>query len=121
MNKELICIVCPKGCKVTVSEENGIFTTTGNACARGNVYGIQEAIAPKRMLTSTIKINHAAHARCPVVSSAPLPKEDLFKVLALLENITVTAPVVMKSVVLENVLNSGVDILISRSMEEKPQ
>lgn len=119
MNKELICIVCPKGCRVTVLEENGIYSTTGNACARGNVYGIQETIAPKRMLTSTIKIHNAAHARCPVVSSGPLPKGDLFKVLALLEKVEVMAPVTMKSVVVENVLNSGIDILISRSMEEK--
>ena len=118
MNKHLICLVCPKGGTVTVSEVNGVYTTTGNACARGNVYGIQEAIAPKRMLTSTIRIHNASHARCPVVSSAPLPKGDLFKVLALLENIEVTAPVVMNTVILDNVLNSGVNILISRSMEE---
>jgi CxxC motif-containing protein len=118
MNKQLICIVCPKGCKVTVSEENGVYTTTGNACIRGNTYGIQEVIAPKRMLTSTIKIHKAAHSRCPVVSSGPIAKGDFFKVLALLETVEVTAPVTMKSIVLDNVLNSGIDILISRSMEE---
>lgn len=118
MNKELICIVCPKGCKVTVSEVNGQWITTGNACIRGNVYGIQEATAPKRMLTSTIKIHGAAFARCPVVSSAPLPKESLFDVLKQLEKVEVTAPVTMKTIVLANVNQSGVDILISRNMEK---
>lgn len=118
MNKQLICIVCPKGCKVTVSDETGSLTTTGNSCIRGNLYGIQEVTDPKRMLTSTIKIHHATHERCPVVSSKPLPKGDLFKVLALLEKVEVSAPVFMNTVVLRNVLDSGVDILISRTMEE---
>lgn len=118
MNKELICIVCPKGCRVTVSEENGQLKTTGNACIRGNVYAIQEATAPKRMLTSTIRIHGALHARCPVVSSAPLPKESILSVIELLEKVEVTAPVTMKTIVLENVNQSGVDILISRNMEK---
>jgi len=119
MNKPLICIVCPKGCKVTVTNQDGVYTTTGNACSRGNVYAIQETIAPKRILTSTIKINGASHQRCPVVSSAPIAKQDLFKALACLENIEVDAPVTMNTVVVQNVINSGVDILISRSMEKQ--
>ena len=118
MNKELICIVCPKGCRVTVYEENGQMKTTGNACLKGNVYAIQESTAPKRMLTSTVKIHGALHSRCPVVSSAPLPKESIRSVIELLEKVEVTAPVTMNSVILENVNQSGVDIVISRNMEK---
>lgn len=116
MSKTITCIVCPKGCQVTVTQENGVFTTIGNACQRGNVYGIQETTQPKRMLTGTIKIIGASISRCPVVTSAPINKEDQFKVMALLEKVEVTAPVFMNQIVLNNVLNSGVDILITRSM-----
>jgi len=116
MNKQVICIVCPKGCKVLVSEENGNYTTTGNACIRGNVYGIQEAIHPKRMLTSTVKITGALHQRCPVVSSAPIDKEALFEVIKVLETISLSAPVTIEQIICHNVCNTGVDILVSRSM-----
>jgi len=116
MNKQVICIVCPKGCKVTVSEDNGGYTTTGNACIRGNVYGIQEAIEPKRILTSTVKISGALHHRCPVVSSAPIKKENLFLVLKALEGIELIAPVQMSQVVIANVLGSGIDIITTRNM-----
>ena len=34
----LICITCPKGCHLTVDEEND-YKVTGNACPRGAEYG----------------------------------------------------------------------------------
>ena len=35
--KELICIVCPKGCHLRVDEDNG-YAVTGNGCPRGGVW-----------------------------------------------------------------------------------
>ena len=32
--KELICIVCPRGCRLTVDENND-YAVTGNSCKRG--------------------------------------------------------------------------------------
>lgn len=116
MNKQVICIVCPKGCKVFVNEENGIYTTTGNACNRGNIYGIQEAIEPKRMLTSTVKINGALHQRCPVVSSGPIKKDLIMEALKVLETISLSAPVTIEQIICHNICDSGVDILVSRTM-----
>lgn len=118
MNNPLICIVCPKGCKVTVTEKDGILSTTGNACPKGHDYAIQESTDPKRILTTTIKITGANHDRCPVVSNGPLPKGDLFKVLSLLEGLEVQAPITVNTVILDNVLGSGIDIVSSRTMEK---
>ena len=36
--KDLICIMCPKGCHLKVDEEHG-YTVTGNRCPRGAEYG----------------------------------------------------------------------------------
>ena len=36
--KELICIVCPKGCHLKVDENND-YKVSGNACERGAEYG----------------------------------------------------------------------------------
>ena len=34
----IICITCPKGCRLSVDEENG-YKVTGNGCPRGEIYG----------------------------------------------------------------------------------
>ena len=39
--KEIICIVCPRGCQLTVDEANG-YAVTGNGCPRGAAYGKSE-------------------------------------------------------------------------------
>ena len=41
MKRDLICIVCPKGCNLSVEikNENDIIVS-GNACKRGNEYAI---------------------------------------------------------------------------------
>ena len=46
MEKEMICIVCPVGCHISVNTET--YEVKGNSCPRGEVYGKEELIAPKR-------------------------------------------------------------------------
>ena len=64
MEKEMICIVCPVGCHISVNTET--YEVKGNACPRGAVYGKEELTAPKRVVTSTVKIKNALDNRCPV-------------------------------------------------------
>lgn len=40
--KELICIVCPRGCHLKVDEAND-YAVTGNSCPRGAEYGATSA------------------------------------------------------------------------------
>lgn len=46
----LICITCPKGCHLTVDEEND-YAVTGNSCPRGAEYARNELLHPVRMIT----------------------------------------------------------------------
>ena len=64
MEKEMICIVCPVGCHISVNTET--YEVKGNSCPRGEVYGKEELTAPKRVVTSTVKIKNALDKRCPV-------------------------------------------------------
>ncbi len=41
--KELICIVCPKGCHLQVDEQND-YQVFGNSCPRGAEYGKNELL-----------------------------------------------------------------------------
>ena len=42
MKKEMTCISCPVGCRLTAYEKDGKIIIEGNACKRGEVYGISE-------------------------------------------------------------------------------
>ena len=53
--KELICIVCPKGCHLQVDEQND-YQVFGNSCPRGAEYGKNELLHPTRVLTSIVKV-----------------------------------------------------------------
>ena len=84
--KELICIVCPKGCHLKV-DENDNYSVTGNDCPRGAEYGKKELTAPTRVITSTVKVRGGLYSRCPVKTAAPIPKGLIFEAMKLLEKI----------------------------------
>ena len=103
--KEVICICCPKGCHLSVDEENG-YAVTGNGCARGAEYGKKELVAPTRVITSTVKIDGAAYARCPVKTYAPIPNGMMEDVMKALDGVTLKSPVSIGDTALKNVCNS---------------
>ena len=113
--KEIICIMCPKGCRLTVDDE---LNVTGNTCPRGITYGKQEVTDPRRYLTSTVKVENSAYRRLPVISSGDLPKDRVNDVVKFLDTVTVTPPVMVKQVIVENVLGLGVDIVATRTIKE---
>lgn len=113
--KELICIVCPKGCHLTVDEENG-YAVSGNNCPRGEEYGKSEVIAPKRTITSSVKVRGGLYPRLPVKTDKPIPKELIFDAMKLLDEVELTAPVKVGDVVIENVLGTGASFIATRNM-----
>lgn len=117
--KYLDCIVCPLSCKLTIELEDGIIqTVTGNSCPRGKKYAQEELTAPKRMLTSTVRINNAILPLLPVVSSAALPKDKVMDCAIKLRDTVVNAPLQQGDIIYPDILGLGVDIVASRSMEK---
>ena len=51
--KDLVCIVCPRGCRLTVDEAQD-YKVTGNGCPRGAEYGRTELQNPTRTRTTTV-------------------------------------------------------------------
>ena len=113
--KEFICIVCPKGCHLKVDDNGNV---TWNTCRRGDKYGKQEAIDPKRTLTSTVKINSKLVRRLPVITSGDVPKNKVQEIVRYLDNVEVNAPIKVKDVIVSNVMDLGVDIVATRTIEE---
>lgn len=114
MKKEIICTVCPMGCTVTVEGDNGtVNSIEGFSCPRGKAYAESEFISPVRILTSTAKIKNA---KCPLVavrSRTPIPKDKLFDCMAEIKKLELSAPLHTGDVVIQNVCNTGVDIISS--------
>lgn len=111
----IICITCPKGCHLSVDEENG-YKVTGNSCPRGEIYGRNELQHPVRVITSTVKIEGAAVPRLPVKTDKPLPKEKMFACMHLLDDITAQSPIKVGTVLAENILGTDVSIVATKTL-----
>lgn len=115
--QDLICINCPMGCRLEVTEtENGGWLVEGNQCARGKAYAIKELTAPTRVLTTTIKINNGFLNRLPVRTNIGLPKDKVFEAMNTINQLTVNTPIKRGDILIKNILDTGVDIIASRSM-----
>ena len=114
--KQCICINCPMGCHLTVTLNNGEVTSvSGNTCKRGETYGRQEATAPQRVLTCLMR---AANRQKPfsVKTSAPVPKELLFRCADQVYRTRPDAPIAMGDVVIHDLCGTGVDVLATQDL-----
>jgi len=113
----VLCVVCPLGCGGEVVIENGLPTgMNGFSCAKGRAYAVEEAVAPKRMVTTTMRVRGGAMPLLPVVSDRPVPKERMMECVNLARGRTVDAPITAGAVVLENALGLGIDFLAARDV-----
>lgn len=116
--KDIVCIVCPLGCKLTVEKDGDGYKVNGNSCKRGQDYAIEELTHPTRMLTSTMKLINSSHVRLPVHTSAPISKEKIFEAMNVINGKTAKAPLKMGEVVIKNILDTGVDVCSSRTIND---
>lgn len=114
--KEMICISCPIGCRMTVYEENDSIVVKGNKCARGKVYGEEEYLAPKRMVTCTVATDSEEFPRLPVRTTASIPKETIDELLQELYGMHIKLPVKRGSALIENYHDTGVDIIATMTL-----
>lgn len=113
--KELICIVCPRGCHLEVDEDNG-FEVHGNSCPRGEQYGRTEISDPHRVLTSTVRITGGMYHRCPVRTSCAIRKDMILPVMKELDQIELVSPVHRGDILAANILNTGADLIATKDI-----
>lgn len=110
--KTLICIGCPKGCLITVNKEpDGTLSITGNTCKKGEEYARNEVTAPKRTVTSIIKVAGGTHKVVAVKTKEEIPKEKIFECMETINTATVQAPVKLGDVLIEDVAGTGVAVV----------
>ena len=102
---ELICIKCPRGCRLTVTDNN----VTGNLCPRGLDYAKEELTCPMRIVTALIRVKEKI---VPVKTSKEVPKSKINDVLHEISKVKVTNTSI-GDIVISNVLGLGVDIIVT--------
>ena len=116
---EMICILCPLGCKMQVTEkpdQPGELTVRGLQCKKGKVYAYEEYTNPTRTLTSTVVIHNAPLPRLPVKTNKPLPKGMVFQAMEKINKVELDGPVHIGDVIIKGLLGTDIDVVATRSL-----
>lgn len=114
MKRELICIVCPKGCNLNINiNELNEITVEGNSCKRGIDYAVNECTNPLRCVTTTIKTKNGEPVS--VKTDRAIPKDKVFEVVEIINSKTIDLPVYIGDVIIEDVF--GCNIVATQNKE----
>ncbi|QWB96383.1 DUF1667 domain-containing protein [Mycoplasmatota bacterium] len=113
MSKEMICIMCPRGCHLKVSKD---LVVEGNFCPRGKAYGIEEMTHPTRILTTTMKTKSNLHPRISIKSKEGIPKDLIFKAMEEINHLTLNKDVKIGDVVIKDICHCGVDMIATKNI-----
>lgn len=117
MERTIICISCPVGCRMKVKTNDGSFVSVeGNTCKLGEVYARQESVSPKRMVTAVVPVKDR---RMPlsVKTYEPIDKDKIKSVIDSLAKLELSPPIKMGQVIVENIFNTGVDIVATKPID----
>ena len=121
MRKELICINCPQGCNLDVEfNDEKIIAVNGNECKRGLTYAEEEIFHPVRMVTTTVAVTDGLINLLPVKTNRPVDKSLTSNIVKEISKIKIEAPVGSGNIIIKNILNTGVDIIATRTIKKLP-
>jgi CxxC motif-containing protein len=112
---ELVCIACPIGCRLTVTSGiEGDAEVAGNRCPRGETYGKEEVLAPRRIVTATVPTRSGSFPCAPVRTDRPLARELIPQLLRTLYGQTADLPVRQGDALIDDF--HGVRVLFTRTL-----
>ena len=111
--KNLTCIVCPRGCTLTVTLdsdlENPVVSVEGQGCKRGVDYATAECTHPTRVLTTTAPTVDGGVVPCK--TDRAIPRELLFEAMKAVNSLSAPAVVRIGDILLEDLLGTGANIM----------
>lgn len=117
-SRNLICIGCPIGCLITVDKkEDGSLVITGNTCKKGEEYARNEMTLPKRSVTSYMKVTGGRTRVVSVKTKGEIPKGKIFDGMEEIKKTVAQAPIKTGDVLLENVADTGVNVIATCNVE----
>ncbi|TFF94001.1 MAG: DUF1667 domain-containing protein [Promethearchaeota archaeon] len=116
--KTIRCIVCPTGCEIKVKENpEGEVNFEGYTCKRGLEYAKQEFYEPKRVLTTTIRVENGFLPLVPVRVDQAIPKQKLEEALDKIAKTVIKAPIRMGDILIENIVDDEANLIASRDLK----
>ncbi len=110
-SQDIVCIVCPNGCRIHCEPNDQGFRFTGQKCRRGIDYATAELTKPMRTLTTSVKTIFPDAPVISVRTDGEIEKSKLQDAVERISKITVDQRVKIGDVVIENVCGSGVNII----------
>ena len=117
------CTTCPSECLLTVEVERDadgvaeVRSVAGNSCPRGDKFAHQELTCPMRVLTTTVAVSGGDEALLPVRTAETIPLALHAQAMDLISGLVIEAPIRMGDAVLENLLNTNIDLIASMDID----
>ncbi len=115
--KNIICIGCPKGCRITVDYNQEITNISGYECQKGKEYAKKEFKNPTRILPTTVKVINGELPLVSVKTEKGIPKDLLLPTMVEIAKIEVEAPIRIGQVIKSNIMNTKVDLIATRNIK----
>jgi CxxC motif-containing protein len=114
---EIVCIACPIGCRLTVEGREGEeIRVSGNRCPKGETYGREEVLSPRRVLTAVVRTDSAPFPYASVRTDKPLPRPLMTDLLSALLAREARLPVVRGAPLMKDFKGSGVNVVFTRTL-----
>ena len=114
--KQITCISCPIGCRITASLVNGEFTCTGNNCKRGEEFARAELVSPVRSFATTVRTIFPGIPVLPVRTKVEVPKETIKEIMRSLKAITITERIGIGDSIITAVAETECDIIATSNI-----
>lgn len=112
--QSMICINCPKGCRINAQQQGTSWLIEGNDCSRGESYAMQELTDPRRILTALMR-PEGAKRPVSVKTDRPVPKAKLMECAATIYGVHPKLPIAAGDVLIENLCQTGARVIATRS------
>ena len=115
--RELTCIGCPLGCMLSVTTDQGsIIKIAGNTCKKGEIYAKKEMTDPRRIVTSTVRVNGGKAPVISVKTKEDIPKNKIMECMRQINQTIVQAPVEIGDIIIENVAGTNIAVVATKAV-----
>lgn len=119
-SKELICIVCPNGCRLQAQVEEGeeiqVTDVTGHLCEKGPAWAEQELVNPMRTIASSIIVEGGDFPLVSVRTDSPIPLKSIPDIMRTIKSKKAKAPVRIGDIMVKNPAGASCNIIATRTV-----
>lgn len=112
---EIICIVCPLGCRISVTGEVPDLKVAGQGCRRGETYARNELSESRRMVTAVVGIA-GSRQLLPVKTEFPIPKEKISAAMAEIRQLQTAPPIQIGQIIKSNLAATGISLIATKNI-----